>query len=682
MAVLLATAMLCIPNVGHAQQYGVTTEADEQNTPSGWAAVRLPQLPTITSANTFNITSYGAETSSTDNTDAIQAACDAVTSDGGVVVIPAGTWLCGKIRLKSKTILHLDAGATLKLLDYTTYQAKYNNDGHNFIENNSGATDIVIEGADSATSVIDGQGVDWWKLRDEGNSAWDNLSRGTLIRFTSGSRFLVKNLKFKDAPGVNVTLGQSGRGSDFTVHDVQILEPASTLEYLPTANQYPSHNTDGISMWAPYINIYNCYISNGDDNVVVDSNGQYVHVWNCTFGTGHGASIGSYTSNVHDVIYEGITFNKTEAGFKIKSSRGRSGSVYNIIFRNSTLNGVLGNNISFDCWYGNSDADRRTTPSTAASADSVSTTPYYHNILVQNITATGTPYNKRTYDYFPIYIFGLPESRISDITFDNVNLSTEKKMFLAYCHGINFVNDCKINGTTLTADNVAANIATEYDATYLVNGPVTDVTPTPDSTRDTTTTTPGIGDEIVTLSSSTCTNENKSDPPYVFSDGYTISNSGGKTYGAGSGTFKDYIKYSRNVQYTINLPAGVHVEGVKISGYSNVDDGTAYVSEVNGKTFEATDYPFVSRTENEAKEYTITLESPVSNTLTFTFGGNQVGAIFTLYAPATGTGISNAVTVDTDNGNGAWYTIDGKRLAGEPTQHGVYIHNGKKQVVK
>ena len=31
--------------------------------------------------------------------------------------------------------------------------------------------------------------------------------------------------------------------------------------------------------------------------------------------------------------------------------------------------------------------------------------------------------------------------------------------------------------------------------------------------------------------------------------------------------------------------------------------------------------------------------------------------------------------------NDAWFTIDGRRLAGKPTQKGVYIHKGKKQVV-
>ncbi len=29
-----------------------------------------------------------------------------------------------------------------------------------------------------------------------------------------------------------------------------------------------------------------------------------------------------------------------------------------------------------------------------------------------------------------------------------------------------------------------------------------------------------------------------------------------------------------------------------------------------------------------------------------------------------------------------WYTLDGRRLEGKPTQCGVYIHKGKKVVIK
>ena len=34
------------------------------------------------------------------------------------------------------------------------------------------------------------------------------------------------------------------------------------------------------------------------------------------------------------------------------------------------------------------------------------------------------------------------------------------------------------------------------------------------------------------------------------------------------------------------------------------------------------------------------------------------------------------------NGSDAWYTLDGRKLDGQPTASGVYIHQGKKVVVK
>ena len=35
-----------------------------------------------------------------------------------------------------------------------------------------------------------------------------------------------------------------------------------------------------------------------------------------------------------------------------------------------------------------------------------------------------------------------------------------------------------------------------------------------------------------------------------------------------------------------------------------------------------------------------------------------------------------------DNEAGAWYSLDGRRLSGKPTQKGLYIHNGTKVLVK
>ena len=38
--------------------------------------------------------------------------------------------------------------------------------------------------------------------------------------------------------------------------------------------------------------------------------------------------------------------------------------------------------------------------------------------------------------------------------------------------------------------------------------------------------------------------------------------------------------------------------------------------------------------------------------------------------------------VNNENEAGAWFTLDGRRLASKPTQRGVYIVGGKKMAVK
>ena len=107
-----------------------------------------------------------------------------------------------------------------------------------------------------------------------------------MIRFEQGSRFMVRNIKIQNTPGVNLTISNSGKASDATIHDVTIYNPASD-----TKTEKPSHNTDGISIWGHHVNIYDCNISTGDDNIVCDDNAQYVHVWNCKMVTGHVVSV-------------------------------------------------------------------------------------------------------------------------------------------------------------------------------------------------------------------------------------------------------------------------------------------------------------------------------------------------------------------------------------------------------
>ena len=662
---MVLAALMTLPVLAKAQTTfaGINAEQNAQNTPEGWTAVELPQLPAITSANTFNITNYGASTSAADNTKAIQKALDAVPTTGGMVVIPAGTWMFGSkdqmtsttevLSIKSKTVLHLCAGATLKLVEY----GKAPNNKTLFIGcKGRKQTDIVIEG-EGETSIIDGQGTRWWKARDNK----ETFDPGAMIRFEQGSRFMVRNIKIQNTPGVNLTISNSGKASHATIHDVTIYNPASD-----TKTEQPSHNTDGISIWGHHVNIYDCNISTGDDNVVCDDNAQYVHVWNCKMGTGHGASFGSFTNNMHDIIYEDLTFKNTDSGFRLKSQRDRSGDVYNLIFRNCTMTGVR-NPIYIETWY---DLSTKPIPSEATAAEVNAKTPAFRDILIQNVTSTGTPYNTSAKGYFPIYIYGLPESYVKNITFDNVQVEAKKGMFLAFVDGITFKNGCKI-----TNSKDGKLIATQYEVNNLTGdytGSST-VDPTPEET----------GNVTYTLAANTCSLSNGStETTWNFKNDCSITSTKGYAT-AKSNT----IKYSKGVKFTINLPENVTITSATFAGYANEDNKNCYLSELDGVNYASDEYSFPSRTTNTSTDtsYDITLATPATGVMTFTPADAQAAWVITLK----GTKITSAITnITTDTklmADTNIYDLSGRVVAqkgSEGLKKGIYIFNNKKFVVK
>ena len=474
---ITAIMLLAATQTAHADvSFSMQAEAEAQNTPQGWKAVELPQgLPAFTAANTFDITDFGAATTAADNTAAIQAALDAAhQAGGGMVIVPTGEWLFGRITIGSRTVLHLCAGATLKLLAYAdqpdhTTKTPY-------ITDKKGATDIVIEGESAETSVIEGQGGPWWDAVEAKESG---SQRGSIIRFYQGERHLFRHFRLQNAPGTNLTLGQSGKGAHNTVHDVHIYAPASTVAD-------PSHNTDGIPIWTQYCNIYNCLIDTGDDNVVTDSNAQYIHVWNCNFKAGHGASLGSYTVDMHHIIYENLTFEGTDCGFRLKSNTDRSGDVHDIIFRNCSMTNVA-TPIQITAWYDKVPDD----PATAAASPETktATTPEYHNILIQNVTATGyNTKNSNDKNYNGIMIYGRPESYVYDVTFDNVQISHRNGVRLFFCKDIKFINGCTFTKTKIsqtveaTAQDLSSVMEHSYEASYTWNNGTSGISNIPTST--------------------------------------------------------------------------------------------------------------------------------------------------------------------------------------------------------
>src|SRR5438128_2106186 len=82
-------------------------------TPDAAAAPALPAIPN----HAFNITEQGAAGDGKSlSTAAIQKVIDqASAAGGGTVLVPAGTFVSGPIKLKSNIDLHLAKGATLQM---------------------------------------------------------------------------------------------------------------------------------------------------------------------------------------------------------------------------------------------------------------------------------------------------------------------------------------------------------------------------------------------------------------------------------------------------------------------------------------------------------------------------------------------------------------------------------------
>lgn len=662
---VVLAALMALPMFTKAQTFaGITAEQNAQKTPEGWTAVELPQLPAITSANTFNIKDYGASTTAEDNTKAIQKALDAVPTTGGMVVIPAGTWMFGStdqmtsttevLSIKSKTVLHLCKGATLKLVEYG--KAPNNNNKIVFIggkNKGKNVTDIVIEG-EGETSVIDGQGARWWLARENG----ETFNPGAMIRFEQGKRFLLRNFKIQNTPGVNITISNSGKASHATIHDVTISEPSSEA-----GKGKASHNTDGISIWGPYVNIYNCNISNGDDNIVCDNDAQYIRVWNCDFGTGHGASIGSFTKNIKHVWFDNITMNGTTAGIRMKTGQDvdkttnkvtlRGGGEEDWKFTNFTMTKVK-NPFSIDCYYDkNYNSDPAVDKANARALDS--TTPTYNGILLQNVKTTDVCEGNA------IFLIGRPESHIKNVTLDNVQISAKKGIDIRFVDNLVFKNNSKI---TVSSGSIWLK---KFDSTWTDECDAT-------STGSTVTDTKGP----FTLNSKTLTDKTAGS----FSNGFAISNEKGKIYDTGSGT--NYIKYSAN-QYTIIIPDGIKIVKMDIEGKDNYTDADAYLGEINGTSYDASTYVFPK--DKSLKKYTVEFDSPVEHTLTFTPKVKQCILQFTLYTE-TSTGIQPIAAIAKVNNNniydlsGRMVKLNAKAEDLQGLKKGIYIYNNKKYVAK
>lgn len=211
---------------------------------AGRGATAGESPPSATGLFHFNVRQFGAKgDGQTKDTKAIQAAIDAAGVAGGTVYLPAGKYLSGTLRLKSRVALYLDAGATLlaspvqddfdpyEKLDFQSHSDQETTDFHYALLRGQDVEHITVAGP----GMIDGN-----RSRRGGPKP---------IAFKNCRHVAIRDITLQNSPNYNISL----LGCDYVnVDGVTIL------------NGY----CDGIDPdCCRHVRIANCFVESWDDAI-------------------------------------------------------------------------------------------------------------------------------------------------------------------------------------------------------------------------------------------------------------------------------------------------------------------------------------------------------------------------------------------------------------------------------
>jgi polygalacturonase len=218
-----------------------------------------------------------------------------------------------------------------------------------------------------------------------------------------------------------------------------------------------SPNTDGMDIGSTNMLIQNCNISDGDDNIEIGSSGSAVAanilVTNCTFGNGHGVSIGGYCqAGVSNLTVINCTFNNTDYGIRMKSDYDRGGTVQNLSYYNLGMTNITYAPILIYSYYDKygTPTTANITPAKAAATNAATitgTTPIWRNIVISNLTATAGQ---------PGMIWARTEMPATNITLSKLNITAIGSFDLYHAKGVQ-ISDSQFHLTAL------ANTFTLFD---------------------------------------------------------------------------------------------------------------------------------------------------------------------------------------------------------------------------
>lgn len=392
----------------------------------------------------YDVREFGAvPDGKTKNTVAIRRAIEAATAGGGgTVFFPAGHFLTGPIHLHSNITLFIDAGSVIEFSrdfdDYLPMVLSHweGTEVTNFsplIYGNQ-LENIAIHGR----GILDGHGEAWWSYwkaleRDQASrGSWNTDSKWQreFVRLNQGIALPVDTCRL-DAGFLRPPFIQFLSSRNVSIRDVTIRNsPFWTINPVYCDNVIVSGvtidnpdeapNTDGIDPEScSNVHISDCHISVGDDCVCIKSGrdeparrinrpAENHTITNCTMLRGHGGVvIGSEMSGgVKNIAISNCVFDGTDRGIRLKSTRGRGGTIESVRATNIVMHHIRDEAITVNLHY------------TSAPREAVSArTPHVRGIHLSGISGDAEKAGA---------LLGLEESVLEDVSLYDIALSTKK----------------------------------------------------------------------------------------------------------------------------------------------------------------------------------------------------------------------------------------------------------------
>lgn len=382
---------------------------------------------------TLNVRQFGAKGDGVnDDTLFIQAAIYACPKDSRVL-IPRGTYKVTCLFLKSDVTIDLDEGAVLSaytdrsrfpilpgLIESYDETQEYNLGTWEGNPLNMFAS--IITGINVSNVVITGRGM------IHGNASFENWWEGE-GRLPVGGAFRPRAIFLNHCENVTVHGITVKNGPAWNLHPYF----SNNTRWIGMTVLCPkvSPNTDGMDPESvDGLEVVGMMFSLGDDCIAMKSGKYYmghkhkvasrnVEIRQCYMRHGHGSvTLGSeMAAGVKNLVCRDCIFEDTDRGLRVKTRRGRGEDavIENILFENIKMTGVL-TPFVVNSYYWCCDPDGRSEYVRCKDPLPVDErTPRIRQLTFRNIEAHDC-------HVAASFIYGLPEAKIEEVTFENVEI--------------------------------------------------------------------------------------------------------------------------------------------------------------------------------------------------------------------------------------------------------------------